>query len=128
MATSLGTPLEAPVVVRDEPDPRRFRALGVIAIAQLMIVLDASVVTIALPSAQRALHISLANRQWALTAYTLAFGGLLLIGGRIADFMGRKRMFIISLLGFAAASALGGLAQDGAMLFGARALQARLRP
>ena len=59
----------------------------------------------------------------ALTAYTLAFGGLLLIGGRVADFMGRKRMFIISLLGFAAASALGGLAQDWAMLFGARAIQ-----
>jgi len=105
------------------PDPRRFRALGIIAIAQLMIVLDASVVTIALPSAQRALHISVANRQWALTAYTLAFGGLLLIGGRLADYLGRKRMFIISLLGFAAASALGGLAQDQAMLFGARALQ-----
>jgi EmrB/QacA subfamily drug resistance transporter len=106
-----------------EPDPKRFRALAVIAIAQLMIVLDASVVTIALPSAQRALHISVANRQWALTAYTLAFGGLLLIGGRIADFMGRKRMFIISLIGFAGASALGGLAQSGGMLFGARALQ-----
>ena len=88
-----------------------------------MIVLDASVVTIALPSAQRALHISVANRQWALTAYTLAFGGLLLIGGRIADYFGRKRMFIISLLGFAGASALGGLAQNSAMLFGARALQ-----
>ncbi len=107
----------------EELDPQRFRALGVIAIAQLMIVLDASVVTIALPSAQRALHISVANRQWALTAYTLAFGGLLLIGGRLADFLGRKRMFIISLLGFAAASALGGAAQDQAMLFGARALQ-----
>ena len=105
-----------------EPDPKRFRALAVIGIAQLMIVLDASVVTIALPSAQRALHISVANRQWALTAYTLAFGGLLLIGGRVADFMGRKRMFIISLLGFAAASALGGLAQNAAMLFGARRL------
>ncbi len=104
-------------------DPRRFKALGVIGIAQLMIVLDASVVTIALPSAQRALHISVANRQWALTAYTLAFGGLLLIGGRIADYLGRKRMFIISLLGFAGASALGGLAQNAAMLFGARALQ-----
>jgi EmrB/QacA subfamily drug resistance transporter len=104
-------------------DPRRFRALGIIAIAQLMIVLDASVVTIALPSAQRALHISVANRQWVLTAYTLAFGGLLLLGGRIADYLGRKRMFVISLLGFAAASALGGLAQDSAMLFGARALQ-----
>lgn len=106
-----------------EPDPRRFRALGIIAIAQLMIVLDASVVTIALPSAQVALHISNQDRQWALTAYTLAFGGLLLIGGRIADFIGRKRMFIISLLGFASASALGGLAQNAAMLFGARALQ-----
>jgi EmrB/QacA subfamily drug resistance transporter len=104
-------------------DPRRFRALGIIAIAQLMIVLDASVVTIALPSAQRALHISVQNRQWALTAYTLAFGGLLLIGGRVADFLGRKRIFVISLIGFAAASALGGLAQDAAMLFGARALQ-----
>jgi EmrB/QacA subfamily drug resistance transporter len=104
-------------------DPRRFKALFIIAIAQLMIVLDASVVTIALPSAQRALHISLQNRQWALTAYTLAFGGLLLIGGRIADFMGRKRTFIVSLFGFAGASALGGLALNGGMLFGARALQ-----
>ena len=103
--------------------PQTVPALAVIGIAQLMIVLDASVVTIALPSAQRALHISVANRQWALTAYTLAFGGLLLLGGRVADFMGRKRMFIISLLGFAAASALGGLAQNSAMLFGARALQ-----
>lgn len=109
--------------VTDEPDPRRFRALAVIAIAQLMIVLDASVVTIALPSAQRALHISNADRQWALTAYTLAFGGLLLIGGRIADYLGRKRVFILSLLGFAAASALGGAAQNATMLFGARALQ-----
>jgi len=105
-----------------ELDPRRWKALGVIAIAQLMIVLDASIVTIALPSAQRALHISTANRQWVVTAYTLAFGGLLL-GGRIADYMGRKRMFIVGLLGFGAASALGGLAQNAAMLFGARALQ-----
>ena len=109
-----------------ELDPRRFRALAVIAIAQLMIVLDASVVTIALPSAQRALHISAQNRQWALTAYTLAFGGLLLIGGRVADFLGRKRVFIISLLGFAAASALGGLSQNAGMLFGARAFQGSL--
>src|SRR5579872_4910902 len=104
-------------------DPKRFRALGVIALAQLMVVLDASVVIIALPSAQKALHISTANRQWMLTAYTLAFAGLLLLGGRIADYFGRKRMFIVSLLGFAAASALGGLAQNAAMLFGARALQ-----
>ena len=107
----------------DAPDPRRFRALAIIAIAQLMIVLDASVVTIALPSAQHALHISVANRQWVVTAYTLAFGGLLLLGGRISDYLGRRRMFIVSLLGFAASSALGGLAQNAAMLFGARALQ-----
>jgi EmrB/QacA subfamily drug resistance transporter len=105
------------------PDPKRFRALAVIAVAQLMVVLDASVVIIALPSAQRSLHISTANRQWMLTAYTLAFAGLLLLGGRIADYMGRKRMFIISLVGFAAASALGGLAPNAAMLFSARALQ-----
>ena len=104
-------------------DPRRFRALAVIAVAQLMVVLDASVVIIALPSAQRALHISTANRQWMLTAYTLSFAGLLLLGGRIADYFGRKRMFEISLIGFAAASALGGLAQNSAMLFSARALQ-----
>ena len=88
-----------------------------------MVVLDASVVIIALPSAQRSLHISVANRQWMLTAYTLSFAGLLLLGGRIADYLGRKRMFVISLLGFAASSALGGLAQNSAMLFGARALQ-----
>ena len=108
---------------RVEPDPNRFRALAVIAIAQLMIVLDATVVTIALPSAQKALHLSVNDRQWVLTAYTLAFGGLLLLGGRIADYLGRKRMFVLSLLGFAGASALGGLAQDPAMLFAARALQ-----
>jgi EmrB/QacA subfamily drug resistance transporter len=104
-------------------DPRRFRALAIIAVAQLMVVLDASVVIIALPSAQRALHISTANRQWMLTAYTLSFAGLLLLGGRIADYFGRKRMFVVSLIGFAAASAFGGLAQNSAMLFSARALQ-----
>ncbi len=88
-----------------------------------MVVLDASIVTIALPSAQHALHISTANRQWVVTAYTLSFGGLLLLGGRIADYVGRKRVFIIGLLGFAGASALGGVAVNSAMLFGARALQ-----
>ena len=105
------------------PDPRRWSILAIVVIAQLMVVLDASIVTIALPSIQRALHISVANRQWAITAYTLAFGGLLLLGGRIADFWGRQRMFILGLVGFAAASALGGSAVDQAMLFGSRALQ-----
>jgi len=105
------------------PDPRRWRALVVIAIAQLMVVLDASIVNIALPDAQRELHISAANRQWVVTAYTLAFGGLLLLGGRIADYAGRKRVFVIGLIGFAGASALGGFAPDQALLFTARALQ-----
>jgi EmrB/QacA subfamily drug resistance transporter len=106
-----------------EPDPRRWSILAVVVIAQLMVVLDASIVTVALPSTQRSLHISVANRQWVITAYTLAFGGLLLLGGRIADFRGRKRMFIVGLVGFAGASALGGLANDQALLFAARALQ-----
>jgi len=106
-----------------ELDPNRWLALLVIAIAQLMVVLDASIVNIALPSLQADLGISDANRQWVVTGYTLAFGGLLLLGGRIADFWGRKRAFMTGLLGFAGASALGGVAQNQEMLFGARALQ-----
>jgi EmrB/QacA subfamily drug resistance transporter len=106
-----------------EPDPRRWLILVIVVIAQLMVVLDASIVTIALPSIQRSLHMSVANRQWVITAYTLAFGGLLLLGGRIADFRGRRRMLVVGLIGFAAASALGGSAVDQGMLFGARALQ-----
>src|ERR1700710_799765 len=89
-------------------DPRRWLALGIIAIAQLMVVLDASIVNIALPSAQKSLHITDANRQWVITAYALAFGGLLLLGGRVADFVGRKRAFVIGLIGFGAAAAVGG--------------------
>jgi EmrB/QacA subfamily drug resistance transporter len=104
-------------------DPRRWLALVVIAVAQLMVVLDASIVNIALPSAQHALGISDANRQWVVTAYALAFGGLLLLGGRIADFVGRKRAFIVGLVGFGVASAIGGLAQNQGELFSARALQ-----
>ncbi len=104
-------------------DNNRWRALVFIALAQLMVVLDATIVNIALPSAQLDLGISDGNRQWVVTAYALAFGGLLLFGGRIADLWGRKRTFTIGLVGFAAASALGGAAQTGAMMFGARALQ-----
>jgi EmrB/QacA subfamily drug resistance transporter len=102
---------------------RRWLALAVIVVAQLMIILDASIVNIALPHAQKALHISDASRQWALTAYTLTFGGLLLLGGRIADYVGRKRTFLIGLAGFAAASAVGGFAPSAGYLFGARAVQ-----
>ena len=105
------------------PDPGRWWALVVLAAAQLMIILDASIVNIALPSAQADLGISNADRQWMVTAYTLAFGALLLLGGRIADYTGRKRTFIIGLLGFAAASAIGGLAPNQELLFAARALQ-----
>ncbi|MFE5188779.1 MFS transporter [Streptomyces sp. NPDC056628] len=106
-----------------EADPRRWWGLVTIALAQLMVVLDATIVNIALPSAQEDLGISDGNRQWVITAYTLAFGGLLLLGGRIADLAGRKRTFVIGLIGFAAASALGGAATSSGMLFGARALQ-----
>ena len=104
-------------------DPNRWRALFVIAIASLMVVLDASIVNIALPSLQADLGISDANRQWVVTGYTLAFGGLLLLGGRIADYAGRKRMLIIGLIGFATASALGGVATSQGLLISARGLQ-----
>nr|WSY53894.1 MFS transporter [Streptomyces sp. NBC_00886] len=106
-----------------DPDPRRWWGLVVIALAQLMVVLDATIVNIALPSAQRDLGMSDGNRQWVITAYTLAFGGLLLLGGRIADLVGRRRTFIIGLIGFAGASALGGASATSGMLFVARALQ-----
>lgn len=113
-----GTPPES-----STSDPKRWLALLVIGVAQLMVVLDASIVNIAMPSAQRDLGISDADRQWLVTAYTLAFGGLLLLGGRIADYVGRKRIFIVGLLGFAGASALGGIASTAELLFAARALQ-----
>ncbi len=105
------------------PDPTRWRALFVIAIAQLMVVLDSSIVNIAIPSAKIDLGITDANQSWVVTSYTLAFGSLLLLGGRIADFIGRKKSFIIGLLGFAGASALGGIAQSQEILFASRALQ-----
>ena len=101
----------------------RWWALAVLASAQLMVILDATVVTIALPFAQKDLGISEGDKQWALTAYTLIFGGLLLLGGRMADYLGRRRIFLIGLVGFAAASALAGLAQDGLQLFLGRGLQ-----
>ncbi|MFD8293562.1 MFS transporter [Streptomyces lavendulae] len=104
-------------------DPSRWKALVFIALAQLMVVLDATIVNIALPSAQTDLGISDGNRQWVITAYALAFGGLLLFGGRIADKWGRKNAFITGLAGFALASALGGAATGEAMMLGARALQ-----
>ena len=97
--------------------------LVVIAIAQLMIVLDATIMNIALPSAQRALGFSLADRQWVVTAYALAFGSLLLLGGKLSDLLGRKNTFIAGLIGFATASAVGGASTSFAMLATARAFQ-----
>jgi EmrB/QacA subfamily drug resistance transporter len=102
---------------------RRWLILAVIGIAQLLVVLDVTIVNIALPSAQQDLGFSDDDRQWIITAYALAFGSLLLLGGRIADLFGRKWTFIAGLLGFAGASALGGAAQSFGLLVGARALQ-----
>jgi EmrB/QacA subfamily drug resistance transporter len=102
---------------------RRWLILVVLGLAQLMVVLDATIVNIALPSAQHALHFSDSERQWVITSYALAFGSLLLLGGRISDLFGRKRTFLIGVVGFAAASALGGAANSFEMLVIARALQ-----
>ncbi|WP_082098898.1 MFS transporter [Demequina iriomotensis] len=105
------------------PDPRRWWGLAAIGLAQLMVVLDMTIVNIALPTAQADLGISDADRQWVITAYTLAFGGLLLLGGRLGDVFGRKQVLITGLIGFAVASAFGGVSQTFTMLIVARALQ-----
>jgi EmrB/QacA subfamily drug resistance transporter len=102
---------------------KRWRILAILGIAQLMVVLDATIVNIALPSAQEALGFSDENRQWIVTAYALAFGSLLLLGGRLGDLFGRKWTFIGGLLGFAVASAIGGAAQSFGVLVAARAAQ-----
>jgi EmrB/QacA subfamily drug resistance transporter len=109
--------------VTTELDPTRWRTLFVVAISQLMVVLDSSIVNIAIPSAKIDLGITDANQQWVVTAYTLAFGSFLLLGGRIGDYMGRKRILMVGLLGFAGASALGGVAASQGMLFASRGLQ-----
>ncbi|MFJ2828103.1 MFS transporter [Streptomyces sp. NPDC087263] len=102
---------------------KRWWILAIIGIAQLMVVLDATIVNIALPSAQADLGFSDGNRQWIVTAYSLAFASLLLLGGRIADLFGRKPAFLIGVSGFAAASVLGGASTSFGMLVTARALQ-----
>jgi EmrB/QacA subfamily drug resistance transporter len=107
----------------DSTRDRRWLILGVIGLAQLMVVLDLTVMNIALPSAQRALHFTTVDRQWVVTAYTLAFGSLLLLGGRLADLAGRKVTFLAGLAGFAVVSAIGGASVNFAMLVTARACQ-----
>src|SRR5690348_12642908 len=104
-------------------DRRRWLILGVIGLAQLMVVLDLTVMNVALPSAQRALHFTTVDRQWVVTAYTLSFGSLLLFGGRLADLLGRKVTFLAGLAGFAGVSAIGGASVNFAMLITARACQ-----
>jgi len=101
----------------------RFVVLAVIASATLMIVLDASIINIALPSAQASLGLSDTARPWVITAYALSFGGLLLLGGRLGDRFGHRRMFLLGLAGFALASGLGGVATSGTTLILSRALQ-----
>ncbi|MBU1589024.1 MAG: MFS transporter [Actinobacteria bacterium] len=107
----------------NEPSRRRWVTLVVVGLAQLIVVLDATVVNIALPSAQADLGFSDGDRQWIITAYSLAFASLLLLGGRLSDLIGRKRTFVIGLAGFAIASALGGAAGSFELLVAARALQ-----
>jgi EmrB/QacA subfamily drug resistance transporter len=122
-------PATSAAVTRDTRDtqaapPRRLGlALAVIATAQLMVVLDATIVNVALPHIQNALHFSGTNLEWVVNAYTLAFGGLLLLGGRSGDLLGRRRIFIFGILLFSVASLLGGFATDQAWLLGARVLQ-----
>lgn len=98
-------------------------ALIVIALAQLMVVLDATIVNIALPSMQRALHFTPTGLEWVINAYTLVFGGLLLLGGRAGDLLGRRRMFVVGLLIFSLGSFAGGLATTSSWLVAARAAQ-----
>jgi EmrB/QacA subfamily drug resistance transporter len=105
------------------PDPRRWWALATVATAQLMIGIDLTIMNIALPSVQRSLHLTDPARQWVITLFALGYGGLLLLGGRLSDLVGRRRVLLTGLAGFAAASALGGAATGPAALLTGRALQ-----
>lgn len=120
---SPSSPATAPSPAGTPAASRRWWVLATVALAQLMVVLDATIVNIALPSAQADLAFSDNDRQWVITAYALAFGSLLLLGGRLSDLVGRRTTFLVGLVGFAGASALGGAAQSFEMLVAARALQ-----
>jgi EmrB/QacA subfamily drug resistance transporter len=121
--TAIDRPAEARISDRDANHARRWWILAVLGVAQLMVILDNTIVNIALPTAQHALNFSNADRQWVVTGYSLAFGSLLLLGGRIGDIIGRKRSLLIGLIGFAFASALGGASINFPMLVTARSIQ-----
>jgi EmrB/QacA subfamily drug resistance transporter len=118
-----GTDADATPLVSTGREPNRWAVLALVGVAQLMVVLDATIVTIALPSAQKALGFSTQSRQWIITAYALAFGSLLLLGGKLVDRFGSKWTLVTGLIGFSVASALGGLAQSFGVLVVARTLQ-----
>jgi EmrB/QacA subfamily drug resistance transporter len=117
------TQLHSPVQIEAPKATNRWLVLVIVCMAQFMVVLDATVVNVALPSIQRGLHFSQANLPWVVNGYTLVFGGFLLLGGRAADLLGRKRLFMIGVLLFSGASLLNGLAQSSGMLIAGRALQ-----
>src|SRR6201996_2380118 len=116
-------PAGGPTTAAVQRDQRGWLILALIGLAQLMIVLDITIMNIALPSAQHALNFSNVDRQWVITAYALSFGSLLLFGGRLGDLFGRKVTLLTGLIGFAAASAVGGAAVNFPMLVTARACQ-----
>src|SRR3989441_12140607 len=105
------------------PDPRRWQALALVCVAMFMTVLDVSIVNVALPSIKTALNVAEKDLQWIITAYTIAFGGFLLLGGRAGDLLGRRRMFMIGIALFSAASLVCGLSGSIGVLIAARAIQ-----
>src|SRR5918912_4341125 len=105
------------------PDPRRWRALALVCVAFFMVILDVAIVNVALPSIQRDLELSRDTLQWIVTAYSLAFGGFLLLGGRAADLLGRRRVFMFGIALFTLASLVCGLASSDSVLVAARAVQ-----
>src|SRR5205807_2018198 len=118
------TQVESKIVIAPKSVPRKLNlALAVIALAQLMVVLDTAIVNVALPSIQRSLHFNPTDLEWVVNAYAIAFGGLLLLGGRTGDLFGRRRMFIVGALMFTAGSMAGGLATSSTFLIAARAAQ-----
>lgn len=116
-------PLSPPTLATARQPRNRWWALVVLSLAQLMVIMDTTIIIVALPTAQRSLGISDDTRQWVVTAYTLAFGGLLLLGGRLADRIGQRNALLIAMCGFAAASAISGSAVNGTMLIASRAVQ-----